>query len=487
MNKNKYVLKYDKYQKKLDSFIDQSIQKKKLEDALIGMNMLNTLKYHWNQTYVDSKMEEQIQSVTEMASIFLAEKISALEKQRQDCILFYDSFGLDLRGLASIYLKALLGTGKRLIYVTVSAAKGNQSTINKILENQNVVVEYINKDCSYVDCIGQLLDIFIRYAPIIAFEYNQPWDMDGIITFQLLRNVVRYKINLTDHAYWSGVSSFDYCIEFRDYGAVISEQYRGIHKEKIIKLPYYPFIDKSVAYNGLPFEENGKKIVFSGGSLYKTIGEGNLYYRIVEEILNMDSSVVFIYAGSGDDSELRRLVLLYPSRVYHISERKDLFELMKHCYFYLSTYPMIGGLMSQYAAAAGKLPITLKHNDDGCGVLLNEEELGINYENSEALLEDVRRLLEDSDYKKEKEKLLQYSLISEQEFEEEIVRLTCSHCTKYHIRKINLDTQDFIRDYKYRFGDNELAAAASKRNKKVAFKFMGLYIRKIYIKLLRKR
>ena len=37
---------------------------------------------------------------------------------------------------------------------------------------------------------------------------------------------------------------------------------------------------------------------------------------------------------------------------------------LEKSYFYLSTYPICGGLMFQYAASAGKVPVTLKYDED---------------------------------------------------------------------------------------------------------------------------
>ena len=38
----------------------------------------------------------------------------------------------------------------------------------------------------------------------------------------------RYQVNLTDHAFWLGTYAFDYCLEFLDFGAIVSREYRHI-------------------------------------------------------------------------------------------------------------------------------------------------------------------------------------------------------------------------------------------------------------------
>ena len=119
-------------------------------------------------------------------------------------------------------------------------------------------------------------------------------------------NVIRYQINLTDHAFWLGADSIDKCIEFRDYGATISKKYRRIPIESIVKIPFYPIVNIDMKFQGFPFKKKDyQKVFFSGGALYKTFGDDNRFYRIVSNILNQYNDLIFWYAGSGDDSELK--------------------------------------------------------------------------------------------------------------------------------------------------------------------------------------
>ena len=75
-----------------------------------------------------------------------------------------------------------------------------------------------------------------------------------------------------DHAFWLGRNAFDYCLEFRDFGANLSRQYRHIPIQKLLKQPYYPLADPTIPYGGLPFERaDGDFVIFSGGTLYKTL------------------------------------------------------------------------------------------------------------------------------------------------------------------------------------------------------------------------
>lgn len=225
--------------------------------------------------------------------------------------------------------------------------------------------------------------------------------MVGPVLMQAYEGVLtRYVVNLTDHAYWLGARAIDKCIEFRDYGASISSEYRGIPREKIVKLPFYPKIVPQ-EFQGFPFPvKDGQQVVFSGGALYKTFGEGNKYYEIVDYILASHSDVIFWYAGGGDDSELKKCMERYPGRVYHTPERPDLFQLLQHVSFYLSTYPLCGGLMYQYAAAAGIEPVTLRRDDCNDGFLLHQDELHVIFDTMEELKQEIDRVLTDEVYRK---------------------------------------------------------------------------------------
>lgn len=74
-----------------------------------------------------------------------------------------------------------------------------------------------------------------------------------------------------DHAFWLGRNAFDYCLEFRDFGANLSRQYRHIPIQKLLKQPYYPLADPTIPYGGPPFERADGDVIFSGGTLYKTL------------------------------------------------------------------------------------------------------------------------------------------------------------------------------------------------------------------------
>lgn len=484
---------YTHYSEKLKQIIRKN-KDKNIEKTLAAISAYADLAYNWNQFYSDIEVEDLICKLSD--KIYSKDccyckfnKLANEEYEADDnTVLFYDCFGLDTRGLAAIYAKSIVSLNYKVIWVTTDKAIGKIPTIEKFLGKGNVVKVFIDMSYSYKKHIEQLSEAFEMYAPKRAFFYTKPNDVCAEIVFYHYKNkVTRYQINLTDHAFWLGNNAFDYCLEFREYGAGLSRIERKIDESKIVLLPYYPLIDTSVEYQGLPFDKTGKKVLFSGGSLYKTIGGDNKFYKIVAKVLEDNADTVFLYAGSGDDSELVKLSEKFGGRVYHIQERKDLFALMAYVDAYINTYPMIGGLMSQYAAMAGLPPIILidKGETDSSGIILEQEKANIEFHNVEEVVNELNHLLQDFDYRKQRAEDIKKRVFSETEFTSllsDIMQGKAKSC------KVDCpDTMWFRKEYISRFKFNMvLSAIASRKNKSLMFNFIDLFALQVAKKVVRK-
>lgn len=319
-----------------------------------------------------------------------------------------------------------------------------------MLKANNGIVLYIPQG-SFFTKIEYLKKVIEEYNPYSIFMYTVPDDVVITTILHHYKNqITRYQINLTDHAFWLGAKCIDYCIEFRDYGAYISNTYRQIPKEKICLLPYYPIINENIEFQGYPceFNEQEQKLIFSGGSLYKTFGAGNKYYLIVDYILNNFKEAIFWYAGSGDRTEINKLIKKYPNRIFITAERLDLYQILKRSYFYLSTYPVCGGLMFQYAAIAGKLPLTLKFDDCTDGFLIDQEKLNIEFNSIEILKEKIKFVFENPGYLKEEETILVKSVIKAEDFEIELENLLDNQKTNYKLVYKSIEVKEFLKVYK---------------------------------------
>ena len=446
------------------------IEKKDYENALLLISCMAEILYKYNQSYTDFDLEDKLQLIQRDISL-TGKKHHAMPSSCKT-IIFYDGFGLDLRGLAFIYLSALVKMNCRLVYIVRTKRRDKIPTITSLLKKHGAKIIYIPR-LSLTDEYRYLVKVMEEYKPSAGFMYTTPNDVSGIMAFMAGKNkYIRYQINLTDHAFWLGCNAFDFSIEFRDYGASISHYYRNIPKEKIIKLPYYPYIDKSKDFEGYPFSvSENDLIIFSGGSLYKTFdGKGNLYYKIIDFCLHNYKQVKFWYAGSGDDSELVKLMRKYPNRVFRTDERNDLFQIMLNIDIYISTYPMNGGLMSQYSAIAGIVPLTLRSGEETGGIL-NSDIVSYEFDNLEDFKYELQHLLSDKAYRINQGKKLKESIMSKHVFDEVLKQIIRENYSPFEISYWKPDVKNLMETYRKNFNKIEFEKIIAKPAYFGLFKF----------------
>lgn len=467
---------YSLYAEKMKSIIRKN-KNKNYEKTMAAIAAYANLSYNWNQFYTDDEIE---QTICELSNAMFGEVSGEEWKKDDGVVLFYDGFGLDTRGLAAIYARALVKLNYRVIWVTSEKAREQIPTIESFLRQGDTEIVYINLNDSYVQHARALNEQFVKYRPGRAFFYTTPDDVSAAAVFYHYRDrVKRYQINLTDHTYWLGLNAFDYCVEFRDYGAGISRAQRNVPVEKIVMLPYYPLIDRDIKFQGMPQEAEGRKILFSGGSLYKTIGGENKFYQIVGEVLRNNDDTIFLYAGSGDDSELCKLVKQFACRVIHIQERKDLFALMEHVDVYLNTYPMVGGLMTQYAAIAGKPPIILNDtgSQDASGLLIDQESAGIEFDSVQKVVDEINRLLQDKKYSEKRAAEIKQRVITEEDFTNNLSAIMQGKAKPRYVDCPN--TEAFRHEYIGRFNKKMIFnSIARKKNKSLLSSFPEVFLAK---------
>ena len=435
---------------KVSKYLDERLYEK----ALQLIQTLAIAQNEFNQEYVDPELEDDLSRIS---SEVIPWKSDAERKREKREVLFLDGFGIDRRGLSYIYIKALLEKGYHVIYVVDDDRKEFIRQTLSLLEKKGGEVVFLHRK-GFVETAQTISKLVVDYNFAKAFLYITPYDVASIMAFISWAGIVeRYQINLTDHAFWIGARAFDYSLEFRDYGGYISKNYRGIDGEKIFVQPYYPKINDDTEFQGFPFEKNDSDfVIFSGGSIYKTIDKDMTYYKMVDRILSENPNVIFWFASQPNarfDYGMDELKKRYPTRVYHTSERSDLFQLMHRVDLYLSTYPMVGGLMTQYAARTGVIPLTLVDNyDDASGLLLNQKELDCEYQTIDEVVGEANRLIRDRGYREAKEQLLQSSLINESEYADNLYDILENHHSKYPEYHDTYDTSSFLKPYITRFG-----------------------------------
>jgi len=465
----------EKYEIKLKRIINNSIHHQNFETALQATAACASINYAYNQKYTDEFLENALISVG--GSLVSFSDWNEKDNIHNKKVLFYDGFGADRRGIAIVTCKAICANGYSLIYVSPIEKKECQPTLHDALCGLDVKWEYIDTSHDYSHTIFQLNEIFERSKPRFSFLYTLPNDVSGITIFDYLAGkTCRCQLDLTDHAFWLGVNAFDYCCGGRQYSASIQFHYRGIPQKDMLQLDANLFVD-DCELGDLPFDHNSR-FIFSGGDLYKTLGdEKNTYYEIIKEILISHSDIKFLYAGKGDTSEILKLVKEFPQRVFYVEERKDFYQIIKKCTLYLNTYPMFGGLMMRYAAMAGKIPITLKHGNDSDGILISQDTRQIEYDSFDALIADVDRLLSDDSYLREREEKLIGAVVTEDCYVRNIKMIIEEHKTEFPYDVIQkIDTTKFRSECFDRFTEEDVLHSISiKRHRKLIIYFPVLF------------
>lgn len=486
MDKNQQVKKLIH---KLKRIASTTLEKKDINTSLAALSFAAETLYMFNQFYTDDELEEL---TTQVGDEIKAKYHFAKCNKVQDCILLYDGFGLDTRGVVLMYLNALGKNGYKVHYVTNRKVKDQIPTIKNLCKKYNIQMSYVDMTHYERWCI-QLAQVFEKIRPKAAFFYTTPFDSSACAAFHMYEGLCkRFLIDLTDHAYWLGKCANDFFLGSREMSAYIQHYERRIPKEKCIKLGVNLLVEEWDDHSGLPFDVEKVEYIFSGGTLYKTLGDSNnTYYKIIHHILEKHSKIKFIYAGTGDDSELIKIISEFPSRAFHINERKDFYYLIQNSVLYLNTYPMFGGMMMKYSALAHRLPITLKHGSDSDGLLLHQEECRIEYSNYEDLITDVDRLLDDSNYRAEREKLLDGSVITEERFVNNVRGVIEKNETDYTHAFLKLDTTEFRKEYYKRFNYNQnMMCIVNRLNLALFWYFPAMFVsgitRKIFNKIIKK-
>ena len=450
MNKGEKV---DKLISSIKYTMCNSFEKKNYEKSMAAIAYGTEILYEFNQKYTDTDFEDGVLRLAGYYKESHSEELNGYTSE-SNTVLFYDGFGMDIRGVSKVNLNALAKNRYRVIYVLPLEAKGAMPETSKLLEGFDVIWEYVDMNKSFSSWLEETLSIIFKYKPKAMFHYTTPYDVSGAVAFAVMEGKAdRFLYDLQDHAFWLGVKSIDFFCGSRQVSASNLLYERGAKKEQLLRHGGSVLIDKTeFDHSGLPFDENSVRFIFSGGALYKTLGDPDLYYyKIVRHILENHKDIYFLYAGDGDTSEMDKITAEYPERAFLIKERKDFFYLIQKCTIYLNTYPMFGGMMMKYSAYAGKLPVTLKHDDDSKWLLYEQDKRKIEYDTYEELIEDVDRLLTDEEYLRQREKLLEGSVISEEQYIKDTRSAIEEHKVTYSHTDYKIDTTKFRKEFYERF------------------------------------
>lgn len=392
-----------------------SVNRGKTDYAYNDVKAAARWAYHFNWIYNDVRLDNIIRRIGRLWS-----KPFELKLDGKKRYLLIDTHGVDNRGLTQQYMRALMAMEAEFLFVSVEPNVAEQRDIRSELAAypRASTLFLDNKKMMPRQRLEIIVDVVKQYQPQVAIGHIFPWDPIPFMLFDLARGMKIYNINFTDHAFWIGSSFIDYNIEFRAYGMTLSLEARHLQIKQIICLPYYPIKPIYEPFHGFPDLPKDSIKIFTGGSFYKMMGDNDLFFKLCDSLLDLSPRVVLLVAGPGDDSQVRGKIstMRNSTRVYLIGDRRDVNEVVKHCDLYLNTYPLIGGLMSQYAAANSKPILTYGKEHKVEGVVNHFSNNVKTFFSIEELLAYARRCIDDENFRIEEGKKNKIGVMDEEKF-----------------------------------------------------------------------
>jgi hypothetical protein len=323
------------------------------------------------------------------------------------------------------YVEALSLHFKEVLYVTAKNIEGTTHILDRITSYKNVKVAVIPPNSDRIKRTQLILDVITGFHPSKLFlhiGYNSPVTL---ALYSMPKKLTRYLINLADQTFWLGAKGIDYTLEFRPFGATVSLEKRGLKKEQLLYLPFYPVVDGN-PFQGFPEQTKGKVVIFSGGDFYKTLDPEYHYWNLVREILKQNQEAIFLFATKNNMGKTNDFIKSFiadnhfEDRFIYIGFRPDINEVISRCDIFMGTSPICGSLTSQLAAL-NKKPILQyywpdTYDDETEQAICHNMELQISFTDTNAFLLEASALIQDEDYRKQKGELNHRAMFSKEQF-----------------------------------------------------------------------
>ena len=170
-----------------------------------------------------------------------------------------------------------------------------------------------------------------------------------------------------------------------------------------------------------------------------------------------------MFLGNGDFSIFKKFIENnnFQNRFFYGNERKDIFEVFKHCYFYLNTYPLCGGLMTQYACVTGKLPLTLndenEHSDNDVSELLfGEHKIKVQFSSFEELINKIDCYIQNPSELEIDSKNINNEIITPEIFTNYLKKYLEFPKNQISFVTYDIDIQQFMEQYISRFNESKI-------------------------------
>ncbi|MFV5692477.1 hypothetical protein ACM55K_10685 [Flavobacterium sp. LT1R49] len=436
---------------KIKALAQKEFENKNYELSLKYIEDAADLAYSFNWKYSDEDLEDLLILIS--GKIITKKTTFTPIKGR---VVFYDVFALDNRGLTQQYLRALISWGAEILFVFEgNDLASSKQILSEIKSYSKAELFVVDKSLSKTERIKSVYNKVVDFKPEKAFLHLLPSSAIAVSIWNALKEVTRYQVNLTDHAFWLGTKCIDYSLEFRDYGCTVSSEKRGLSESMLLMQPYYPIIDCK-PFIGFPKLIPSDAIkIFTGGAYYKMYGKSGMFFKLLKTLINLNPKVVILLAGNGDESPIRDFILKnkYENKLFLLGSRSDITHVFDNCEIYLSTFPITGGLMGQYAASLAKPILSYSSEDIPCNYtegFINwnrDSDYKITHTTLDSFKAEALKLIESKSYREEKGKEIKKHIITEKEFSVHLKQLVTSHKMGKPFKKETIDYDVFDKLY----------------------------------------
>lgn len=436
--------------RKLMEIASIDAKKRKWQKAIKGLSCAARWANHFNYIYTDKEAEELIKRISDF-------KIhhSIIDSPHNQKYVMIDSFCMDNKGLTQQYLRAMIHNQVEILYIcTASRIDSGDDIIRELKEYPHAqLCLFTDEGFDAIRMANSIVEAITDYSPAHIFLHIAPWDVVALLSCASIKGSIIYNINLTDHAYWLGASLIDYNMEFRPYGKTVSLEQRGLEREQLLELPFFPIEPLSHPFRGLPSVPNGAIKILTGGAMYKMLGKNDIFFRMMEELLSISPNIYILVAGfspSRSFEEKCKKIEGY-NRILFIGLRDDIDAVFQNCDIFLSTYPTSGGLMCQYAAKYGKPILAYREQNDAENAV---EEMVNHYSDSFQSHTDLSKmvayaenLVRDASFRRIEGDSLKKGIITSEIFYETFADLMLSHRSSWNWNCDLIDYEDFSARY----------------------------------------
>ena len=407
----------------------------------------STVASQFNLKYADDDLERMLKYLAEKT----IQQVSEYEPLADRWILYDDFCTTYVLGLQ--WHEAMALSGRQILYLTtrdVIAESRHKNILDRVAEYSNVTAESIPQGDDF-ERAQVLYDAIIRSRASKIIIHKRPTrSVIDMVLPVLPSGLTSYVINLSDQTFWLGARSVDYCLEFRPFGASVSLQRRGLQRNQLLMVPFYPADDRN-AFAGFPSEcSAGKTVIFSGGDFYKTLDEKRVYWKLIQKILNHYPQVVFLFATKNipeGDRDINRFIEEnhFEGRFIYINFRPDIYQVFAHCDIYMGTSPVSGSLMSQLAAINAK-PILQYYepgtpDDETEQAICINDHFAISFQDEDGFLKEADRLITDKEYRQEQGVRLQKAMMQREQFNSLVLKTLETNQTQFPVNDFEINYQ----------------------------------------------